>query len=94
MEYYPDGNRKWEGNYQDDQLSGVVISYFENSAKKEEANYYLGRKHEMVKTFYDSGRVKTEEILVNSRKVQVKWYNENGTIRHLQKFELPVSKEE
>ncbi|MCK5331158.1 MAG: hypothetical protein KAK01_07110 [Candidatus Marinimicrobia bacterium] len=70
------------------------MSYFENGTIKEEANYYMDRKHEAVKTYYTNGHVKTEEIWVNNSKAQVKWFNVDGTIRYVQEFDLPEVEEE
>lgn len=54
----------------------------------------MDRKHEAVKTYYTNGHVKTEEIWVNNSKVQVKWFNVDGTIRYVQEFDLPEVEEE
>jgi len=59
-EYWPDGQVKWERNYQDGKLEGISKEYSEDGTVLAEENYENGKKNGISKVYYKDGSLRSE----------------------------------
>jgi len=59
-EYWPDGQVKWERNYQDGELDGISKEYGEDGTVLAEENYENGKKNGTSKLYYPDGTLRME----------------------------------
>ena len=59
-EYWPDGQVKWERNYQDGKLDGISKHYGEDGTLLAEENYENGKKNGISKLYYKDGTLRME----------------------------------
>ena len=59
-EYWPDGQVKWERNYQDGKLDGISKHYGQDGTLLAEENYENGKKNGMSKLYYEDGTLRME----------------------------------
>jgi len=59
-EYWPEGQVKWERNYQDGKLEGISKEYGEDGTVLSEENYENGKKNGISKLYYTDGTLRME----------------------------------
>jgi antitoxin component YwqK of YwqJK toxin-antitoxin module len=79
-EYWPDGQVKWERNYQDGKLDGISKEYGEDGTVLAEENYENGKKNGISKMYYKDGTLRTEAHYQDGIKdgletTYLRWYN-------------------
>lgn len=59
VEYYEDGSKRFETDYEDGVLNGKQIEYFQNGEVKSMINYKDGLMHGEIVTYFENGKIKS-----------------------------------
>ena len=81
IEYYENGQKKWERSYKDRQLIGPVTWWHESGHKKKELHHkYGGKMHGPATWWYENGQKMLEKNYKDGKLdgLLIMWY-ENGT---------------
>lgn len=71
-DYYPNGNKKIEGNYKDGKKEGTWITYYENGQIKREENYENGLLNGVMTIWYKNGQVRYKTTYINGKNIKEK----------------------
>ena len=69
-EYYKNGNKQWERNYQNDKQHGEYIRWFENGNKQLETNYQNDERHGKYICWYENGNKEYEAFYQNGKLIK------------------------
>ena len=76
-----DRQKKSEGTLKDGELDGLVTEWYENGQKKSEVTFKDGKINGLVTYWYENGEKKSEGTYTDGRKISVKEWNEDGSIK-------------
>tara|TARA_B110000305_G_C19346780_1_gene592156 strand:- start:598 stop:954 length:357 start_codon:yes stop_codon:yes gene_type:complete len=81
VDYYDNGQKKWERYYKDTQLIGAVTWWYESGQKKNELNHkYGGKMHGAATWWYENGQKMLEKNYKDGKlDVLLIAWDENGT---------------
>lgn len=78
-EYFPNGDLKYEVNYQAGKKSGLEIFYYENGQERETTIYKFGKAHGEHFRFYKNGSVSLSGKYAGNKKIEEwKYVDEEG----------------
>ena len=68
--YYPNGQKDWEAEYQNDQLHGKSIRWYENGQKYWETDYQNNQLHGKSIGWYENGQKSWERDYQNGQLIR------------------------
>ena len=60
--YYPNGQLRAQGTYEDGKLDGPYVSYYENGQLEEQGNYKDGKEEGLWVYYFENGQLRSEGI--------------------------------
>ena len=89
--YFKNGNKKWVGNYKDDQISGELIQYEENGIIISKENYEDGKLVGKYEYYHDNGRLRlTGELLDGKDNGEKISYWSNSNKKSVENFKMNI----
>ena len=70
IDYYENGQKKWERSYKDRQLIGPVTWWYENGQKMLEKNYKDGKLYGLLIMWHENGTEKDRKSYKDGEEVQ------------------------
>ncbi|MBI2967854.1 MAG: toxin-antitoxin system YwqK family antitoxin [Bacteroidetes bacterium] len=87
VEYYPDGNLRFEGEYRGGKKNGIWIYYFQNCNKWSEGSYKNGLADGKFSVWRENGSLRYEGYFSNGKKLGAwKFYDESGKLIKEEEF--------
>ena len=80
--YYPDGNKRFEGNYAQNRLDGVVKTWYSSGALQQESTYVQGQQHGPHKLWTPAGSLLYSAAYTGGKlNGAAVWWYDDGTER-------------
>ena len=87
VEYYENGNKKFECMYSNDKKTGIEKDWYENGSLKHSAEYLNGKLNGKEIFYFEDGKIKSEGNFLNdNKKGKFIWYKNDGTIKEETEF--------
>ena len=78
VDYYDNGQKKWERHWKGQNLDGPVTWWYENGEKRQQINYKNGKKEGLWIRWYENGQKKLEGNYQDGRLMSVVVWKPNG----------------